>query len=74
MVATFAHLLLWLVAGFAAIWTLSSLGIAVLAIAAVCGNRRVIAPDSAAPGDVATASVTGRWAAARAGRHSRLFL
>jgi hypothetical protein len=45
MVATFVHLLPWLAAAFAAIWALSSLGVAAVAIAALRGNRRVIVEE-----------------------------
>jgi hypothetical protein len=77
MVATLAHLLLWLVAAIVAIWAVSSLGVAVLAIAALSGNRRVIAQDpdavSRSSADLTVASVTRLWGPAPAGQ-SRLFL
>jgi hypothetical protein len=78
MLATLAHLLLWLVAAFAAIWALSSLGVAVLAIAALLGDRRVIVEEPEAvtttPEGSTIASVTWLRAPAPASPQPRLLV
>ena len=76
MLASLTHLLLWLALALAAVWTLSSLGVAVLAVAAMRGNRRVIldVPEaSVTPGD-RTAATAARLALVPAGAQSRLFV
>ncbi len=76
MLASLVHLMLWLGLALAAVWTLSSLGVAVLAIAAMRGNRRVILVQrevSVTPGDRA-ASAAARLALAPAGAQRRLFV
>jgi len=42
MLATLAHLVLWLALALAVVWTTSSLVVVVLAIAAMGGSRRVV--------------------------------
>jgi hypothetical protein len=77
MVATLVHLFLWLAAALAVVWTLSSLGVVVLAVAALRAHHRVVgeAPEAvgASTAEADGASVT-RLVPVAAGAQSRLLV